>query len=335
MLIVYHAAISFQPWADKVLFIKSEESIEGLWIIMSMLNIWRIPILFLVSGMGVRFAMERRNSKQLLKDRALRILLPFSFGFFFVAPIPLYLAMRYYGQEAIYTPTPMHLWFLANIFLYVLLLLPLLSYLKNHPGHRALRFLEGALQRPWTLFLAALPIAIEAWLLAPPYYTLYAMTAHGFWLGMVCFIMGFVFVGLGDAFWQAVTRIRHSALAVAFILYLLRLLAFELEGMPNAIQGVETACWMLAILGYGALHLNRPSAQLAYLSAAVYPIYIIHMPIQYGLAYYLMPLALPAVVKLVLLLVGTLATSALLYGCVIRRLQWIRPLFGMKRKDRL
>jgi hypothetical protein len=34
--------------------------------------------------MGVRFAMQRRDWKQLLKDRTIRILIPFIFGFFFI-----------------------------------------------------------------------------------------------------------------------------------------------------------------------------------------------------------------------------------------------------------
>ena len=76
LLIVYHVVISFQPWAFTIFFIQNKEPMEGLWPFMSMINVWRIPILFLVSGMGVRFAMERRNWKQLLNDRAVRSSIP-------------------------------------------------------------------------------------------------------------------------------------------------------------------------------------------------------------------------------------------------------------------
>ena len=87
---------------------------------------------------------------------------------------------------------------------------------------------------------------------------------------------------------------------------------------------------MLAILGYGSLYLNKPSDRLAYCSKAVYPVYIIHMPVQYCIAYYLFPLHLPVILKLSLLLAGTFGGSLLIFEYVIKRLKWIRPLFGMK-----
>jgi hypothetical protein len=222
LLIIYHVVISFQPWAKVIFLIQNEQSLEGLWIIMAMINVWRIPILFMISGMGVRFAMERRDWKQLLKERTVRILLPFIFGFFFICPISVYLAMKYYDQEAAYIPNAGHLWFLANIFLYVLFLLPLLVYLKNRPDNFVLRVLSSAFRRSWALCLVALAIMVEAWLLDPEIYTLYVNTPHGFWLGMVCFITGFIFISLKDVFWQAAAGIRRGALAVALLLFLVQ-----------------------------------------------------------------------------------------------------------------
>ncbi|UCG26758.1 MAG: acyltransferase family protein, partial [Bacteroidales bacterium] len=70
LLLIYHIAIGFQPWGVFIMFIQSEESLEFLWIPMSMLNVWRIPLLFFVSGMGVCFAIRKRNWKQLLQERA-------------------------------------------------------------------------------------------------------------------------------------------------------------------------------------------------------------------------------------------------------------------------
>ena len=65
LLIFYHISISFQTWALEISFIKNKDSLELLWLFMMLINIWLIPILFIVSGMGVYFAMERRNWKEL------------------------------------------------------------------------------------------------------------------------------------------------------------------------------------------------------------------------------------------------------------------------------
>ncbi len=330
LLIVYHTMISFQPWAEKILFIQNGESLEKPWMIMELINVWRIPILFMVSGMGVCFAMERRNWKQLLKDRTLRILVPLLFGIFFICPINVFVGLKYYEGKSVYYPNTGHLWFLANIFLYVLLLLPLLNYLKNHPENPFLRTLSKWLSYPALLFLSALPLMAEAWLVNPEIFPAYAKTPHGFWLGMVAFITGFVFISLKDVFWRAVEGLRRGSLTVAFLLYLVRLLVFQMKGEPNALIAFESMSWMLAILGYGSVYINKPSAILTRLSKAVYPVYIIHMPVQYSISYYLLPLPLPVILKLVLLLAGTFGISLLIYEYVIRRSKWLRPLFGMK-----
>lgn len=333
LLIVYHVAISFQPWASLIFFPRNENSLESLWMFMAIINVWRIPLLFLVSGMGVRFALERRNWKQLLGERTLRILVPFIFGFFFVCPISIYLMVQRNTGQSVYIPNPGHLWFLANIYLYVLLLLPFMICLKKRPGYRLLRLLSKWLRRPLFLLLLGLPLLAEAWLVNPTPFTLYAMTPHGFWLGMVCFFLGYLFVTLKEVFWGAVAGVRRVALAGAVALYLLRLLVFELEKEPNLMMAAESFCWILAILGYGALYLNHPSRSLSYLSQAVFPVYIVHMPLQFAIAYFLLPLALPALVKFALLLAGTLGLSLLLYERVLRRLKWIRPLFGIKYRQ--
>lgn len=335
LLIIYHNVISFQPFAAWIAFPQNEQSLEGLWTIMSMFNVWRIPILFLISGMAVFFAMEHRNWQQLLKDRIIRILIPFIFGFLCIGPINIYVVLLFYGEEARYIPNSGHLWFLANIFLYVVFLLPLLIYLRKRPGNFLSRVLSRVFRRPLAFFLLALPLMLETWLVNPDTYTFYANTAHGFWLGLMCFFMGFVLTSIKDVFWPAVERMRWITLAVAVSLYLLRVLIFETtEATLTWVTGGETMIWMLAILGFGSLHLHKPSRSLDYFSKAVYPVYIVHLPIQFILAYFILPLALPAFLKLSLLLIGTLGISLLSYEYVLRRIKWIRPLFGMKLSRR-
>jgi len=334
LLIVYHAVISFQPWAHTIHFIQNEASLEGLWPFMSMINVWRIPILFLVSGMGVCFAMERRNGKQLLKDRAVRILLPFGFGYFLICPISALFTLDHYGLRLAYHPNSGHLWFLGNLFLYVLLLLPLFVFLKRRSGAPLLRAVARFLRRPYATALFAVPLMVEAWIVDPRIYPLYANTRHGFWLGLICFLTGFVFASRGAVFWPAAERVRRASLFAALALSLVRIRLFPAAGGVNVLLALESFVWMLAILGYGSRHFNRPSRALAYCRRAVYPVYILHMPVQFGLSTWIVPLGLSAPVKLLLILGGTLAVSLGIYEA-IRRVRWIRPLFGMTLEDRV
>jgi len=331
LLIVYHAVVAFQSWGHKIFFIQNKEFLELLWLPMSMFNIWRIPILFMISGMGVYFAMRRRNWKQLLKDRTLRILLPFVFGFFFICPINIYIASIFYGKDLFYIPNPGHLWFLGNIFIYVLAMLPMLIYLNNRPDNFIFRYLSRIFRFPLgVVFLALLPMT-ESFLVRPEYFTTYAMTPHGFWLGLICFFIGFCIVSLGGVFWDAVEKARLFMLSTAFLLFLVRLVIFlktQVEGR-HALTGFESMCWMLAVLGYGSMYLNKPSHTLFYCKEAVYPIYIVHMPLQLFFSLYIIPLSIPAIIKLALLLASTFGGSLIIYE-VLRRLKWLRPLFGMK-----
>ena len=52
LLIIYHISIVFQPWAYFIYFPQSEKPIESIWLVMGLINIWRIPLLFIISGMA-------------------------------------------------------------------------------------------------------------------------------------------------------------------------------------------------------------------------------------------------------------------------------------------
>jgi peptidoglycan/LPS O-acetylase OafA/YrhL len=306
LLIIYHIVVTFQPFAAYIAFIQNEQPIEALWVPMMLINVWRIPILFLISGMGVRFAMRRRSWRAFLGDRTKRILLPLMFGTFFIAPIHTYFASIWYewGEKGIYFPNSGHLWFLGNIYLYVLLLLALFAYFKRRPDNAFLRLTRLIFRQPLGIFVVAIPVVAETLLVRPWSFETYASTAHGFFLGLVLFLTGFIFISVESDFWPAVIRHRFVVLGIAVVLYALRMTYFE-QGSPMWLIGIESVSWMLAALGFGAVHLNQPSRTLQYLSAAVYPIYIIHLPVQTALAYFLIPLPLPALFKFFLLVLGT------------------------------
>jgi surface polysaccharide O-acyltransferase-like enzyme len=329
LLIIFHIVLSFQSWAASIGFPQNDELLEELVPLISMLSVWRIPLLFLISGMGVRFAMERRDWRQLLKDRTVRILIPFLFGTYVLGTLFAVMMPRV-GWQAKYTLNFGHLWFLLNIYLYVVWLLSTMVYLKANPDRAFLRRLSTVIRWRFGLFLFALPLMLEALLTKPEFFALYVDTVHGWLLGLVCFFYGFVFIATQEDFWPAVVRVRWSALVAASSVYLVRMLVFALQGEPAWLTAFECMSWMLAILGFGSLCLNKPSRSLRYFSRAVYPVYIVHLPVQFTIAYFVLPTGMPAYLKLALLLVGTFGISLLLYEYVLGRLNWIRPLFGMK-----
>jgi peptidoglycan/LPS O-acetylase OafA/YrhL len=333
LLILYHIGIAFQPWGVFIGFIQNDKSLESLWIPMSMLNIWRIPLLFFVSGMGVCFAMRKRDWRQLILERTRRILLPFVFGILFLVPIHIVIWQKYYRQDLTYSIQPSHLWFLANIFIYVVLLLPLFYYLKRNRNSKIHHWIQNLFRNPLGLLLVILPFMIEALVVNPETYETYYMTLHGFLLGLLAFLFGFIIILSGNSFWTTVSKWRWLLLVVAVSLFLLRFFNYELKA-PNYLLAVESNVWIFSLFGFGYKYLNRPGKTLRYLSQGAYPIYIIHMIFLYIGTYLVVPLDLSTVVKFLLVVLISFLGCFIFYELVIRRIGLLRPLFGLKSQVR-
>lgn len=332
LLLIYHIAIGFQPWGVFIGFIQNNEPVEWIWIPMSMLNVWRIPLLFFVSGMGVYFAIQRRSWKGLLLERTKRILLPFVFGMLVIVPLHVWLWQSYYNQDLSFMLNPAHLWFLGNIFIYVLLFTPLFVYLKSKQRTKVKMVFNRFMESPIALLILMIPFILEATLVQPENFELYAMTTHGFWLGMLAFLTGFLCVYSGENFWKNVTKFRWVTLALAFTLYLLRVQGVTSD-LLNYLIPVESNFWIYTVFGFGYKYLNRPSKALTYLSNAAYPIYIIHMFFLYWSSAMIFPLDIHPLIKLILVSITTFWGCFVVYEFVIRRLYWIWPFFGLKQQN--
>ena len=332
LFLIYHIAIGFQPWGVFIGFIQNNEALEWIWTPMSMLNVWRIPLLFFVSGMGVYFAIQRRSWKELLLERTKRILLPFIFGMLVIVPLHVWLWQYYYNQDLTFMVNPGHLWFLGNIFIYVLIFTPLFFYLKSKQEGRLYAVLNRFMASPFALLVLMIPFIAEAKLVQPENYELYAMTPHGFWLGMIAFLTGFLCVYAGLPFWENVTKFRWALLLFAFTLYLLRLQQIT-TGLSQYLIPVESDFWIYTVFGFGHKYLNRPSKVLSYLSTAAYPIYILHMFFLYLASLFVFPMGIPPLAKLAVVVLLTFAGCLISYEFLIRRINWIRPLFGLKEKS--
>jgi glucan biosynthesis protein C len=332
LLLIYHIAIGFQPWGIMIGFITNKDPWPSLWLPMTMLNVWRIPFLFFVSGMGAYFAMQHRTWKQLMTERALRILVPYLFGMVCIFPISSRMLQYYFKWPSDYTPNAGHLWFLGNIFVYVVVLSPLFYYMiKNREGKFIMTLRKMFITPLGLIPFVGLFIA-EVILIRPFPYEMYAMTWHGFVLGFLAFFCGFCFVVAGDAFWKMVVTWRWMFVALAAGLFVMRAFILGVDN-PSSLLVLESDCWIFSVFAFGHRYLNRPGNTLTYLSEAAYPVYILHMIFLFAGSLVIFPLELPVQVKFVLLVVFTFA------GClgtfeIIRRVNVLRPLFGLKWKRR-
>lgn len=334
LLLIYHIAIVFQPWAMFIAFIRSNELLEGLWKPMTMLNVWRIPLLFYVSGMGLYFAMRKRNWKQLILERAKRILLPFLFGIVAITPLHMFLFQKYHNMSLGYYPHKGHLWFLGNIFAYVILLSPLFYYLKKNEGGKIKKGLSLLMKNPLGPLSLSVFFVIETIIVKPQLFALYAQSWHGFFLGLLAFLFGFIFVYSGKTFWQTVLKWKWLYIGIAAILFGIRFFVFATEA-PGYLTAIESNCWIFGVFGLGYKYLNKPSNLLSYLSKAAYPVYIVHMFVLYAASMLILPLHMHVVLKFISITVFTIIVCFVIYEFILKRISFLKLFFGINWKPSL
>jgi hypothetical protein len=85
-----------------------------------------------------------------------------------------------------------------------------------------------------------------------------------------------------------------------------------------------------AILGFAYRYRHADSAALRYLVPAVFPVYILHQSVTVVAAHHFKALAIPAIAEGPILVIVTFALCFAGYE-IVRRVDWLRPLFGLKR----
>ena len=222
-----------------------------------------------------------------------------------------------------------HLWFLGNIFVYVILLLPLFMLLKKNDNSKLKLISQRLMAYPFAPFIVNMFFIAEALILKPTPFSMYAKTWHGFTLGFLCFFFGFFFMYIGQPFWKHVLKWRWLYLSFAAILFTIRYNIYATEA-PGYLMVVESNSWIFAVFGFCHKYLNKPSKLLSYLSTAAYPVYIIHMLILYMVCAIILPLKLAVYISFPLIVIATFVVCYGIYEFFIRRIKLLHPFFGLR-----
>jgi hypothetical protein len=135
----------------------------------------------------------------------------------------------------------------------------------------------------------------------------------------------------GEPFWEMLQKWKWFFFLTAITAFIARTNHWFIQ--PNStLLALESNCWIFSLLAFANKYLNKNGMQLTYLKEAAYPIYIIHMAFLYFGSTLLFPLQIDASLKFILLLVFTFVSSLFFYEFLIRRINIIRPIFGLKMK---
>jgi len=343
VLIFFHTGMLFVGWGWHI---TNDETIPALVWPMDLAHRLRMPLLFVIAGAGMWFALQRRSGKSFTGERTLRLLVPAIVGMFLIVPPQIYIEriahgewhggyLDFYLQRVLqFQPYPTgnfswhHLWFIIYLYAYVLLLLPLMLWWRK--ARPVLK--PGA----WILALA-LPLGINEALLKPLFPETHNLVHD--WYVFIHYLLltvyGFVLAS-SPATWDWLAKFRRPALAIA-ITSTVTVIGLLLAGLirhdsvaDSMLANAFTWTWLMVFLGYGRQYLSFGNPLLTWARDASYPIYILHQTVIILIAYFVIRQPWAAWIKYWVVAATTLAACALIYEFLVRRVGFLRVAFGMK-----
>ncbi len=361
VLILYHVGMYYVTWNWHV---KSPAASTTLEPLMGLSSPWRLALLFFVSGCATAFLHSRRTAG-FVKSRTQRLLIPLAFGIWVIVPpqswVEVVEAVGYGGGylhfwglyangyagfcrvDCLRLPTWNHLWFVAYLWCY--------SMLAAFAWWLAARVAPGAIDRlgaacgrrlqgPWLLVLPAAWLALIRVTMLSRFPGTNALVDdwynHALYFSV--FALGLLLAGERGV-WESLRRQRWLALTFALASYGLVTAYFAHydQGLapPDWVRQVQRAVYALnqwtaimAVLGFARQWNPADSPARRYLTEAVFPFYIVHQTAIVLLAHALKPAALPPLAEGLLLVASTAAICLATFE-VVRRVDVLRPLFGL------
>jgi glucans biosynthesis protein C len=319
------------------------------------MNIWMMPLFFVLSGASVYFSLRSRTGSSFLKERFFRIMIPWLVtGMFIMGPIQVYLERLSHGQFEgnIFQFLPhyfdglygfggnfafhgMHLWYLMQLSIFSVILLPLfLPRIKI--GTSLAQSIALKLGRPWVLPLLFIPVGIMA--LLSESIGLGVTEQMGSWdilSYMMFFILGYMLFaspGLQEAIrkqggWFLAGAVIFSALHLTLTFYV----------RPSFYDSVDirllaTWGWVVGLLWLARLLLNFTNRFLAHVNEMVLPFYILHQTLIIVVAYFIVQTNLAAPIKYGITAFLAFASIVVIYELLVSRVGVLRFIFGMKSR---
>ena len=365
-VLFFHSAMPFV--AEDDWHIKNAQTSNLLMESNHFLHLFRMPLLFFISGTVSYYMMQRRSTLSFIGLRFRRLFIPLVVGMFIIVPPQIYMERLAHGYKGSFwdwypsvfnlVPYPKggsfswhHLWFIAYLFIYDLIFAPVFAWLISPKSDRFKQKLAALAQGKW-VYLLMLPgiiwFTFTSWQLPETNDLIHDGCYFVYWLFFV--LVGFICI-TQPKLMDSLERNRRFALTIGF----LSLMMWEVmrwnkiepdhSAWPfhhilfsyafTALRPIIAWGWVLALVGYGKHYFNRSHKVLNYLNQAVYPFYILHQTVIVLVVYYIVQTSNESILSKYIYTVGiTFFVTVLTYHLLIRPYALTRFLFGMKPKDK-
>jgi glucan biosynthesis protein C len=359
-IFLFHNARFYDVFTDW--HVKNASTNLGASALVAFMGEWLMPLFFLIAGAATYYALKSRRPGQYVQERALRILVPLIFGtVVIVAPQAYFEALSHGAQfggcnffqiywlflQTLPTLPWYHLWFLAYLFVFSMVTLPILATWREG-GTSIASKLVSLLNKPLViLVLLVLLLAVIDVLLYPAGF--WGNRGQGNW-SIVAYLLFFIsgyLIFANPRIMETVKKLRWILLGIAIVASALLVSVF-LEVLMDreahfgsamfiasqCVQAVSTWCWLLAILGLGSRFLNRNNRSLSYANEAVLPFYILHQTIIITIGFYVVQWNTGVGLKYLTISTTSFIAIMLIYELLVRRIKGLRFLFGMRLRRR-
>jgi glucan biosynthesis protein C len=369
----FHAAITFTGMGSVYVYDKPVRDILlagatpvdvgplALTLFTVFMDNWFMHLLFFVSGIGAALSLRKRNAGEFLGERCNRLLLPLLFGTVCVVSVLSWLRAVSFGKFSggffAFFPSffngvhggPQsngnfewgHFWFLAYLFVFSALALPLFLSIRNK--RKASRILSVArrfapiplmlLPALWTGLLEAL--FRPGW---PGFQNLVNDWAN-FTVYLSFFLAGYL-AGSVPELLHSIEKHRLAALILGVTAFLARIGTYAVVTVPDGynranivaqtFRGIAAYGLVMAIMGYGQRYLNRQGRVLGIARDLSFPLYIVHYAPLTAATYLLLNSGLSVWTRWILAVAASWSFVAL-FTFLARFIPLVRDFFGIRR----
>jgi peptidoglycan/LPS O-acetylase OafA/YrhL len=365
---LFHAVHPFDDLFDW--HIKNAESSIVVNFFVGFFGSWGMPFFFLMAGVTSWFSLRRRTAGRYVRERVTRLLIPFILGSILLTPIQAYYELTHKGwwkggsivefvlsTEArtyfytefhpltlgpkIFGALGYHLWFVGFLFAFALIALPIFTWLNQDSGKRFVASLARLAEWRGGLLAFVIPLVLIRFVLQPDFPAEHDWSDFIFMLFF--FISGYMLIA-DERFMRAIRRdwLLHLILGIACTLFFFSSAAdvpvFEWMESPATpgfyvvwtAVGINGWCWTMVMFYVGMRFLDTSNKWLQYSREASYPIFMIHQPVIIFIAFYVVQWEVHLLIKLLVVVIGSFAVSLGTYELLVRRINPVRALFGMK-----
>lgn len=357
---LFHCARFFD---DGGWHVKNAQADFGMTVFVSVFAQWIMPVFFILSGISTYYSLSTKQQNGLyLWERFKRLMIPFIFGIFTMIPLQVYYERvshsqfigtifgfyplyfdGFYAFGGNFAWMGLHLWYLLFLFIFTLLTFPLFAFLKKPGGQRLIVGVADFLAKPGAILLLFISVTVLDFGLMPNSpMGIRDMGGWNLFTYLLLYIYGYIFAG--DIRFKETIQSHRQAALISGIVTLAILYYWSVNiGRPHAgynlsyliftaVRCLNSWCFLITLLGYGSKYLAFNNNLLKYVTQLILPFYILHQTVIITIGFYVVQWDASIAYKYMVISTSSLIVIMLFYEILIKRVNILRFLFGMKMR---